>query len=237
MKYLKILMLPLLGLPFFTACNDDTAFDANADVFIMSRELNEGGTEFAPAYYVFANMGMKNVDVITPGGTAPIELEPLGGLTSTFALEPKDQDYHPTPPPYGAHTFNVLTNKNEEIQLSDILESNVILPTATLTAMVEDNKLTVDWDKVTNAEAYIVRMYNNEDGQLIFGTQFITDTTDITMLVSSIGQQGGVTPMPGKTYKIELQAYLFEEGITYDHGVNIQCVSIKQITWTWESED
>ncbi len=239
MKYLKILMWPLLGLPFFTACNDDDpVFDANADAFVMVRGSEDNGSpEFAPAYYVFANSGMKSVDVTIPGSPDPIELEAYSGLTSTFALEPEDADYQPMPPASGTYIFDIITNKNEEKQLTDNLESNFIMPTASLTATVEENKLTVDWEKVANAKAYIVRMFNDEDGKLMFGTNFLVDTTKMEVPVYSIGQQGGMTPQPGKTYRFELQAYLFEEGTTQNHGVNIQCVSTRQESIVWESEN
>jgi len=236
MKKIFFSILAIAALITFNSCNDDeTPFDADADVLVLTRYSETGPPEFAAAYFVYANKSMQDVMVITPGGQQ-VELGADGNYTATFFKEPADEDYTSTPPTPGEYNFDILTEKNKEVLISDVLESNYVMPVEITSYTLEDNTLSIGWEETASAEAYRVRFIQmTDDGENVyFATNFIEgDTLIVENATSNINYQG-TPPQPGEDYTIEVMAYNFEADAEAELFYNIQSISTARRTITWE---
>ena len=164
-------ILPLAAMFALVACEDDeVAFEAEADVFTLAENNEEGQVVYAPVYYVYGNKSMDEVTVISPNGNE-VELGYEGGMKSRFLKEPADEDFQRMPVAQGNYNFDILTSGGKEVQLSDRLESSSIPPTSIDYAKVENNVLDMEWNDI-GANAYTLRIHAmTDDGdQLIFGS-------------------------------------------------------------------
>ncbi len=233
MKPVKLWILILTAFPIFTACvNEDTAFDGNADVFILAKTTDEG-TTYAPAYYMYGNLKMKTVEVTPPGAAQSFELENFNNLDYTFYLEPSDEDYVSNLPTQGTYSFEVQTQKDVQAQLTDQLEINVI-EAPTLTGLTLENFLvTLTWEEVPDAEAYIVQLLDESGENYFYGSDFLVGQTSLTLSEESLSDQSSEQPQSGQKCILRIKSFLFEENTTSDHAMNIQCVHSRDTVFTW----
>jgi hypothetical protein len=218
----------------FTACvNDDTAFDGTADVFILAKTTDQG-TTYAPAYYMYGNLKMKTVEVTPPGAAQSIELENFNNLDYTFYLEPSDEDYVFNIPTLGNYSFEVQTQKDVQAQFTDQLETNVI-DAPTLSGLTMQNYLvTLTWNEVPDADAYIVQLLDETGENYFYGSDFLVGQTSITLSEEDISDQSSEQPQTGQKCILRMKSFLFEENTSSDHGMNIQCVNTLDTTFTWQ---
>ncbi|MFW6268154.1 MAG: hypothetical protein ACOC1E_03385, partial [Marinilabiliaceae bacterium] len=141
-KRKMLLMLPLAAILMFTACDDDEdpAFEAEVDVFVLSQNNADGDVVYAPVYYVYGNKSMDDVTVLTPDGSE-VQLDSDGNTHSRFLKEPSEEDFQPTPPTQGDYNFDILVSSGEEVRESDQLGPEYLPPVTIEKAVVEENVL------------------------------------------------------------------------------------------------
>ncbi|MGQ1889391.1 hypothetical protein ACT29H_03015 [Thermophagus sp. OGC60D27] len=235
MKNLSFL-LTLLGIIIsLNSCNDEeTAFSAYGDVVVFSRYSESGPIEFATAYYVYGNKSMQDVIVTTPNGNQKA-LNPYEGYSSTFLIEPADEDYSTVPPTPGTYKFQIRTSSNETDSISDILtSSSFVSPVNISDFSLENNTLSAEWSEPSNAEAYRVRVLKlTDDSEIVYYASNLFSSTSFELNYASnyVKYQGNL-PEEGEELIFEVLAYQFEEDFVGDL-YNIESISSarSQITW------
>ncbi|MGM0377028.1 MAG: hypothetical protein ACQEQ0_09640 [Bacteroidota bacterium] len=235
MKKRKMLfMLPLAALLMFPSCNDEeTAFEAEVDVFVLSQKDSVGATVYAPVYYVYGNKDMDDATVLKPD-QSEVQLETDGNMKTRYLKEPSDEDFQSTAPMAGTYTFDILASNGEEFQESDQLGSAKLPPTTIEKAVAEENVLEMEWMDI-GAQAYSLRMYaitsDNED-QIIYSGDF-QEADTLRMNAAMETFHNGQRPQMGEDYILEVQSYQFEENVQSNYSYNIQAVSAIRDTITW----
>ncbi|MFW5890147.1 MAG: hypothetical protein ACOCTO_02010, partial [Marinilabiliaceae bacterium] len=173
-KRKMLLMLPLAVILMFTACDDDDpAFEAEVDVFVLSRNNGDGEVVYAPVYYVYGNKSMDDATVLTPDDSE-VQLNSDGNTHSRFLKEPSEEDFQPTPPTQGDYNFDILVSSGEEVRESDQLGPEYLPPVTIEKAVVEENVLDMEWEEI-GAQAYSLRMYaitGDDEEQMIYASNF-----------------------------------------------------------------
>ena len=233
-KSKMLLMLPLAAILVFTACEDEeTAFEADVDVFVLSQKNAEDAVVYAPVYYVYGNKNMDDVTVLTSSGNE-VQLKSDGNTDSRFLKEPAEEDFQLTPPTTGNYNFDILASSGEEVQESDQLGSGNLPPVTIEKAVVEENVLEMEWTDI-GAQAYSLRMYaitDDNEEQIIYAGNF-QEAATLALNPALENFQNGQHPQEGEDYILELQSYLFEEGVQNNLSSNIQAVSAARDTITW----
>jgi len=230
------LFLTLLGtiLSLYSCGDDETAFNAFGDVVVLTRYSESGPIEFTTAYYVYGNKSMQEVTVTTPDQNQ-IELEPYDGYTSTFLLEPNDEDYSSVPPTYGEYKFHIITSGNNMDSVSDILGSNYYQSPVTITeSTLEENTLIVTWSESSDADAYRVRVLETtDDSENVYYISNLYSSTSFELnYANNYVTYQGASPQEGEEYIIEVLAYKFEEDYVGDM-YNIESISSARTTIIW----
>ena len=231
----KILTIFLIGTGIF-ACNDDdnsAPFEVIGDVYVIKRTINDE-VKYANSYVAWGNQPMSLAEVTTPQGIK-ITLDPADNALYTYAKEPNLDEYSTAAPVEGNYQFQVI---NEDIphQSVDLLDFDNMAFTTITSAEVTNQQLSVDWETNENAEAYVIRLID-EDGEIAFLSQ--TLPIQITSLQEiGIGTSTGAwqeTPEVGDVYNLELLTFRFEDdannsNITY----HIQEIVITEQEITWQ---
>jgi hypothetical protein len=235
MKKESLLIFSLALLLTMASCNEDeTPFDATTDVLTWTRYDSEGNLEYGNAYYVFANKSMADVSVKTTDNKT-ITLAPNAGSKATFYKEADDKDYSKTPPSIGTYSFDILTSNNEEVKMTDQLESSFAAPVNITKANIKDDVLDLEWDDAAKAQAYffnIKKISDDTETQLFF-TRSLLQETSYSINTFDLSPQLK-TPSEGEEYIIEVRAYKFESNVEVNLTSNIQSVSFAKATITWE---
>lgn len=230
----KTLVLFSLALGFF-ACDDDDGnsapFDIIGDVLVVKKLVGEEAM-YANSYIAYGNQPMSLAQVTTPSGEE-IMLSPAGSDNYTYAQSPGSDDYMPEIEE-GNYMFDVI---NEDIPHQDVdllVFSNIDFTEITLFETDVD-MLTVEWEENDMAEAYMLRMVD-EQGAVIFMSQLLGTQVE-RFVIDPNDPQGTWAELPnsGEDYTFELLAYLFEEDATdSDYTFNVQEISITEEMFTWQ---
>ena len=96
-------------------------------------------------------------------------------------------------------------------------------------------KLKTTWDKVTGADAYVVKLYSANKAELIFSSTYLAaDAVDYEFGSSSSGWAYNVLPVVNTNYVVELLGVKAETGVTVDPGNNLQFITVDSKTIKWE---
>jgi len=95
--------------------------------------------------------------------------------------------------------------------------------------------LKVTWDKVTNADAYVVKIYSADRSEVLYISDFLP-STDVQYEISSssVGWLSSKLPVVNTNYVVELIGVRPETGITTDKGNHLQFLTVDSKTIKWE---
>lgn len=236
LKFKKIpFLFFLVILISVTSClkESNTEFTPFADVFIQKKPDN-GSVLYAPVYYVYGNQVISSASVTLPNAGGTITLSSISSDKFTYYKPVSENDFDFYPPDAGAYSFDITSAKGENLKVQDLLALDEIgLPViAEATYKTNNSGIYVDWNAVTDADAYNVRLYSLS-GDLIFSSFMIVNTkTDYTIDQLASGWQ--VNPVDKTVYLLEVHAYLFEEGATdLNYAYNVQCDAFSGTNVTW----
>lgn len=232
MQKIGQLVLISLILTGIVSCNKDEnieAFEVIGDAMILKRMVGDT-TYYARSYYAYGNYAMTEASVtLAEGGT--VALTAADATKRTYMKEPTIDDFSTTPPVTGTFEFSVM-NEGIEHTSSDLLSfSNLDFPTIT-TANYNSSTITVEWEQVTTAENYLVRMVD-ENYDLVF-TGYLLSNTALTYQIGASTGTWSQTPVDGETYMIEVHAFLYDnDASTDDYFYNIDEISIASQNVVW----
>lgn len=221
----KLLMVFLI-VAGMASCNDD---DDKAPFAVIGetvtlKKMVDDTARYAVAYYAYGNYAMTSASVKFPSGDS-IALSAMEGYKQTFYKDPASADYSKDTPEEGTFTFSVVNEGIKHTATDKLDVKDFDVPTITeVTANTGNTSITVEWDKVTNADGYVIRLMNDED-EVVFISTFIPNTSDNFVISANTGLKE--TLESGKTYTVDLQALLYEDSATAsDRGWNVEMISI-----------
>ncbi|WP_340112038.1 hypothetical protein [Maribellus mangrovi] len=220
---LFILLFIVAGL---ASCKDDTEndnFDGNGEVIVLKRQLNDDAV-YARAFYVYANQPMSSASVTLPEGET-LTLSPIP-QTNFYSHLPTIGDFTPSVPELGTFYFTV-ENEGIEHEFVESASFNDIDFATIDTVYANNNKVRIEWQLVAEADAYQVRLAD-ENFEVLF-------TGDLLNNAQTIYEFWPVSQIPesGKTYKVEILAYSFEPDAGNSLLYNIEEISISSVDIVW----
>ena len=218
------------------SCNDDDnveAFDVIGDVFTTTRMIN-GEAQYALSYYAYGNQPMSAAKVTTPDSDE-FSLEAANSLENTWSKDAELDDFSTDLPFEGIYLFDVL-HQDVPHEANDILEFYELPFTLIVSLDMIDQVLTVEWETNDDAEAYMIRLIN-DDGEAIFGSALLSPNA--TELPVAVGNASGTWaagyPNVGDNYDLELHAFTFDaDAGELDFSYHIQEITITEEEVTWE---
>jgi len=232
LSVLRIIIILSMGIYFHSCDDNDTTFTAYADVFVQKEKVDDVA-KYAKVCYIYAYSPMNSATVTLPNGT-DMELEAYE-TNNYFYNEANSSVYEELFPFTGTYYFTATYDEGQVFESSDILEPNELeLPN--ITSIFYDNDyewLFLKWDDVSEADAYIVRMYSS-DGEIIFNSQAISESTNEYYFDTIESTTWYEDPIDNTSYSVTLTAILFDNDATEaDQTFNIQCYSITEAEIIW----
>lgn len=221
-----------------TSCNDDEeeAFEALADVYYINK-MADGEMLHGVYYYAYGNKAIESVNVTTPGGESFV-LEQSFNLGTTLASEPDSADYTATLPEEGNYLFDITGKNGEVTQVNEMLELSLLpIPEFTQISYNSFNYgYDVEWDDVEAADAYLVRILD-EEGNAVFNSYTVNEDVNEYEIVQSANGYWDKTPHDNQVYYFQILAYTFDEGADNSNFVyNIEQISLGETQVVWGEE-
>ncbi len=234
----KKLMLVFAVPFFFQACEEDNLtgnFEVAADAYVVKKNF-DGETKYATTFYVFANQNISSAAVTPPSGAGgSFDLVPAPNSVYTYEKTPGTGDFETNPPAEGEYLFDVVSDRDESVQLIDLLKNgNLGVPEISGHTFHDINSsLSVTFHAAANADGYVVRLLD-QDGKIVF----LSYTLSATSEEFNINPDSGswlATPASGATYILQIQAFSYENGVEEDDDLahNVEEVSIVEESIVW----
>ena len=193
-----------------SACLKDveSSFEIKGDAYVLKRVI-EGDSQYATAFYVFANKAMSSATVTKPNSIS-VSLEPSPENSFTFLNEPAKNDFTSDLPIIGDYQFEILSVDDELVQTTDFLEfEDLSVPVINKSDYDSESQfLEVSWDPVPGAEGFAVKI-TKLDGEIIF-ISFSLDWDVIEYPISISAGSWTESPSFETNYILEVHAFTFE---------------------------
>jgi hypothetical protein len=234
---IKSALALITGASIFISCLDDpepAALDAMPDVFAQ-KMVKEGEEKISLNFWVQGNKELASVTVEGPeDGTWTLEKDE--NSNSVFKLLPESEDYTASFPETGTYTFTVTSTQANEDPLTvtdELGEEELEIPVINFIEY-ENDKLKTNWEPVTNADRYLIRLYDHTDNLIYVGPQLGSSETEYSF---GLSEQGWLDPdnkpEEGETYPLELIAIRYESDVDFNKEYNIQFLSITSTEVVW----
>jgi len=218
------------------SCIKDTALapEGVADVIIQDMKT-DAGIKYGIVVYASANMDIASAKVTAPG--TPGKIYQLTATTNKmqFVYTPQDADYDIDMPVKGDYSIEIVTASGQTLRGKDAVGDEKLTPIVIKTATMTSQTLKTTWDKVADADAYVVKLYSANKAELLFSSTYLSaDAVNFEFSSSSAGWTYGVSPVINTDYVIELLGVKVETGVTIDPGNNLQFITVDSKTIKWE---
>lgn len=241
MKNFRNLLAGFAGLlvssTFFVSCMKDstTSLQAVGDIIVQDMKTDEG-VKYGLVVYVTANFEIASGKVTAPGtGGKVYQLTTNSSNKYQCVYYPQASDYTTDMPVKGDYTMEVTSTTGETLYGKDAVGDEKLTPIVIKTVDISPSVAKITWDKLTNADAYIVRLYSADKSTMFFSTDYLSsDLTEFSLSASLSGWATGSSPVAGTDYVIELLGVRVETGVTIDKGSNLQFLTRDSKTIKWQ---
>ncbi len=204
--------LGLFLLTAFVSCNDDDTTPVGyGDAYIVSKYVvNEDKSDSILEYelymYAYGYYGTLSSVEVTAGLYESYTLTKNSSGTYTY------ESGFSTELPYATtYTFQYTFDTNEIITTTDDLTEDVLEPTVITSCVYADNEIDVDWEAVSNADAYEVSLTNSE-GDVVFrsttSSGYLSSSVTSYSISSSSGTWTSGYSMEDGTYTVSVVALM-----------------------------
>ena len=236
MKSFKIILLAVFSISSLISCDNndiqDPVFQAAADIYVRTIKNGEEVVH-APVIYAYSNMALFSTSVNFKGETDPrYDLDDAFEGVNRFRSVPSTSDFTTTDIENGVYEFEITSTGNEVIKLKDeLLDARMDVMNITEFTLDDDtHKFDITWDKIDNADVYVVKLMSAIDKNLIFVSNGLSKNT-YTFKPSDRGWSNSITPKEGTTYTVAVCAYLLETDDAPSGNINHETVEYKEIVW------
>jgi len=230
-----ILMLSV-GAVTFVSCIDDDPDPLYAVVDVMIQDVKtETGVKYGIVVYATANYEIKSAKVTAPGTGGKVYQLTASSDKRQFVFIPQTADYATDLPVKGDYSFEIISVNDEKLTGKDAVGDEKLTPVVIKTATMATQKLKTTWDKVTGADAYVVKFYTANKAEFLFSSSFLaSDKVEFEFGATTAGWVTGKAPVANTNYVVELIAVKAETGVTADKGNNLKFLSVDSKTIKWE---
>jgi hypothetical protein len=221
----------------FVSCMKDstTSLQAVGDIIVQDLKTDDG-VKYSITVYVTANFEILSGKIIAPGtGGKVYQLTPLAGNKYQCVYSPKASDYTTDMPVKGDYTMEITSTNGEILYGKDTVGDEKLTPIAIKSSEVSSGTAKITWDKVTGADAYVVRLYSADKSTILFSSDYLISTlTEYNLNTSLPGWIAGTGPVVGTNYVVELLGIRVETNVLTDKGSNLQFITIDSKTIKWQ---
>ena len=234
MKAITKFILGIFIISLIACENDEPATVAYGDAYITVKVV-EQDTVYGLFLHAYSNKNFIKVSVSPDEDTdITYELSSASAFKNEFYYETDEDKYQQSIPQTGNYTFSATIEGNEPISFSDKLTDDTIDPPAIVECIYDetDKRIELEWEKDNDADIYNIRIYDEDDKMVFSSAGFEHKDERINITSSTQGWLNSYTPSDGKTYTVELNAYLFE---SVRVNMDIQCKSSSTHDIVWGS--
>lgn len=227
----------LVGSTVLVSCMKDSTTNLQAQGDIIVQDIKtDAGVKYSLVVYVTANFEILSGKVTAPGtGGKVYQLTPTATNKYECFFYPQASDYTADMPAKGDYTMEVTSTTGETLYGKDAVGDEKLTPIVIKTVAISPSVTKITWDKVTNADAYVVRLYSEDRSKILFTTDYLsTDLSEFNLSSSSSGWASGISPVAGTNYVIELLGVRVETGVLTDKGSNLQFITTDSKTIKWQ---
>ena len=227
-----------VGILTLVSCdkNDSGSDPLTATVDVYVKDLNADATvKYGVVIYVNANYELKSAKVTAPGTGGKVYNLIATANKKQFVLIPVAADFTTDMPVKGDYTFEIVSTTDEKTTGKDVVGDEKLTPISIKTAVITNHLLKTTWEKVLNADAYVVNFYSADKSVLLFsGSLLASDKVEYEFGSTTTGWATGKSPVANTNYVVELIGIKYETGVTSDKGNNIQFTTLDSKTIKWE---
>ena len=213
--FLKSLVVLLSSIMLLTSCvdseTDPKGFgEAYILVEIVGQDTLKGLGLHAFSYAEFSAVNVKLSNDVNQTYT----LQPYLGYNQDFVWSTPLNQFKKELPAEGDYVFNATFKSGHTYTFYDKLYSTLVYPPKITNCeyVVTNERVDVEWDRVTNADSYNVKLLN-QNGDILFVSQVYNRMTDFYSFTKNTqGWQTSTYPATGQTVIVEVAAYLLEVG-------------------------
>ncbi len=213
---MKISMAFLLALILLVSSCVDTETDPMGfgDAFILV-EIVDQDTLMGLGLHAFSYSEFSSVNVQVTGHEDLVyTLQPYLGFKQDFVWNTPLAQYTKERPVNGDYVFNATFKGGQTHTFFDVLQTTVVYPPVIKKCeyLASSSQIDVEWETVTNADSYNVKLLN-ENGDILFVSQVFNRVTDKFFFGKTTqGWQTSNYPASGQGVIVEVTAYLLEPG-------------------------
>ena len=226
----------LVGALAMVSCVKDGVipFQGIGDVMIQDIKT-DAGIKYAIVVYVTANQDILSAKVTAPGTNGKVYQLSATSTAEQFAFKPQAGDYTSDMPVSGDYSIEVTSLSGETLIGKDVLGSEKLSPILIGAATLDSQKLKVTWDKVTDAETYVVKLYSADKSVLLFASNFLLSTdVQYELGTTTEGWVTGKSPVVNTNYVVELLGIRSEADAATDKANNLQFITIDSKIIKWQ---
>lgn len=228
---LKISILLITTALFFTSCiNSENELDGYGDAYILVEVFN-GDTLMSIGFRAFSYTPFRSVTVHHVDDEETVyTLAPYLGLYNfDYVWAPAKEDYTQEGPLKGNYVFDAVFSGDKTLSFSNELYQSTVKPPKITTCEYISGTVEVEWNRLSNADAYNVKMWD-KDGNIIFVSErFNSYVSTYSFTTKTDGWQQTTKPSTGDAVTVSVEAFLFEPGSSND----FQCISISKHSFIW----
>jgi len=216
--------------------NDSVPDPLKATVDVFVQDLKTDATvKYGVVISVVANYEIKSAKVTGPGTGGKVYNLVATTNKKQFVLIPVVADYTADLPAKGDYTFEVISTTDEKVTGKDAVGDEKLAHISIKTAAITNHLLKTTWDKIQNADAYIVNLYSADKTVILYSSSAIaSDKVEYEFGSATQGWATGKSPVANTSYVVELVGVKYETGVTSDKGNNIQFSTLDSKTIKWE---
>ena len=218
------------------SCNDnEKQLDVITDVYVINK-MFDNEVKSAAAYFAYGNKELISVSVALPNSAGNVALESYPGSIFTMAKEPTDSDFKTSALVNGNYSFTIQSADGETQQVPDLLSyEGLDIPELTKTTFSGTPLiLELEWSDVTDADGYVVKMFDT-DGELVFNGYGVRgDVNKYTVTGTSNSGLWSTPAVNGESYVLQLNAFSYDaEGNNSNYVYNLSEISLAETQIVW----